>query len=411
MPPAPVVVSKVQLIKPEMKSFVGSLVPIRTSTVGSAVDGRVVEILVDEGDPVRMESLAAGSEEILGQPIVKLRTVALDIELDAANVELETRKQAEAELAASLPTEIESATAVVDEIQARLDYSQDNYQRLKELADSGGGTSRREIDEAFSIARSQAQLIIAAKNRLKKLTATKEAQLAQARLKVEAQEAEVRRLQEQKAEFTIRAPFVGFVTQKNTELGQWVKRGDEVMEIIQLDPIDLVVTVPQEYIQDLQIALDRAREAQQPFTAKIDVESSTAELTGEVVQIVPQANLLSRSFPVKIRIKNPSTGEGHLLKSGMLATARMYIGATEEMLMVEKDALVLGGPQVSVYAVRPDPETQQTVAVPCPVQTGRTIGNKIQIFGDVKEGDQIVIEGNERLRPNQEVMIVPAMKE
>ena len=60
MPPAPVVVSKVKsLNQAASKSFVGSLVPIRKSTVGSAVDGRVVKMFVDEGDPVEMESTNA----------------------------------------------------------------------------------------------------------------------------------------------------------------------------------------------------------------------------------------------------------------------------------------------------------------------------------------------------------------
>ena len=125
MPPAPVVVSKIQTItQSSSKSFVGSLVPIRTSTVGSAVDGRVVKIFVDEGDPVRMEATEATEAtettqstspvEELGQPIVQLRTVALEIEIEAAKVELETRKMAESELQQSLPTEIESASAMIE---------------------------------------------------------------------------------------------------------------------------------------------------------------------------------------------------------------------------------------------------------------------------------------------------------
>ena len=143
---------------------------------------------------------------------------------------------------------------------------------------------------------------------------------------VQAQEAEIRRLQEQRQEFTIRAPFAGFVTGKMTELGQWLNRGDEVMEIVQLDPIDLIVPVPQTYIQQLQVSIDQSRSTGKKLLAQVSIESLTESLEGEVVQIIPQANLRSRSFPVKIRIKNPSTGTGHLLKPGMLATASMFIG-------------------------------------------------------------------------------------
>ncbi len=96
----------------------------------------------------------------------------------------------------------------------------------KNLHSTGGGVSRREIDEAFSTFRSQAQLLIGAETLFKKLTTTREAKLSQARLAVQAQDAEIRQLQEQRQEFTIRAPFAGFVTVKMTELGQWLNRGD-----------------------------------------------------------------------------------------------------------------------------------------------------------------------------------------
>jgi HlyD family secretion protein len=424
MPPAPVVVSKVKSLnqaamnQAASKSFVGSLVPIRKSTVGSAVDGRVVKLFVDEGDPVAMESTETENAEQLGQPIVQLRTVSLDIEIEAANVELESRKMAESELQQSLPAEIDGAQAAIDEIKARLKYSKENYERLNELFSGGGGVSRREIDEAFSTYRSQSQLIIVAETLFEKLTTTREAKLSQAHLAVEAQEAEIRRLQEQRQEFTIRAPFAGFVTGKKTELGQWLSRGDEVMEIVQLDPIDLVVPVPQTYIQQLQISIDESRSTGKKLLAQVSIESLTEFLEGEVeflegevVQIIPQANLRSRSFPVKIRIKNPSTGTGHLLKPGMLATASMFIGPKEDMLMVTKDALVLGGPEISVYVVREDPVAKKTVAVPVPIKIGASIGNWIQVTGSIQAGDRVVVEGNERLRPNQDVQVTHEKEE
>ena len=408
MPPAPIVVAKVQSItQAESKSFVGSLVPIRSSTVGSAVDGRVIKMFVDEGDAVKMESSGtASSNEILGQPMVQLRTVALDIEIEAAKLELAIRQMAYQELQTSLPSEIQTAAAVIEEIKARLKYSRENYDRLKDLATKGGGVSQREMDEAFSIFRSQSQLILAAESRLNKLTSTKDDQLGQARLNVDAQRAAIRRLEEQKSEFTIRAPFAGFITLKNTELGEWVKRGDQVMEIIQLDPIELIVPVPQAYIQQLQTSIDDNDAAKTKLTAIVSVESVTGLFEGEIIQINPQADLRSRSFPVRIRIKNPKTGNGHLLKAGMLAQASMFIGAEKRLLMVPKDGLVLGGSQKSLFVVRTDPQSKKSVVVPVSIQVGASIGNWIHVEGGIKEGDQVDVEGNERLRPNQEVSIM-----
>ncbi len=404
-PPGPVAVSRVVATRqPASKSFIGTLYPVRSSIVGSAVDGRVTGIYVDEGDPVSIQETSdAGSEP--GQPIVQLRTVSLDIEIEAAEVELKTREQAEMELQASLPAEIESAEAVIDEIESRLKFSNDNYERLVRLAETGGGISKREIDESFSTMSSQSSLLVAARSQLNRLNATRESRLAQARSSVEAQQAEIRRLQELRDKYTIRAPFAGYVTSKRTELGQWVSQGEDVMEIVQLDPIELVINVPQAFIEQVQESLRINRQAGRKFTARVSVDDVAQLLEGEVVQIVPQADLRSRSFPVRIRIDNPPTDGGPLLKSGMLAQASLFIDRSEEILLIKKDALVLGGPRIILYVVSPGADGQPSSVRPVPVDIGASIDDWIQVSGQISAGDVVVIEGNERLMPGQPVMV------
>ncbi len=407
MGPSPVVVSRVISVQQsDSMTFAGSLVPNRTTTLGSAGDGRVVGLYVDEGDPVKMLPSDPSSKIRKGQPLVQLRTVALDIQIEAAQVELQLRQQAEKELQQSLPTEIAAAKAAVEEVQARLEYSKENYDRLKGLSTSGGGLSANEVQEAFSNYQSQSQLLAGSKFLLEKLTSTRETRLSQARLRVDAQSAEIKRLNEQRDELTIRAPFDGYVTSLNTELGQWVSRGDTVLEIVQLNPIELVISVPQTYISKLQDSFDRAREQSIDLVARVKVDSVSDSVTGKVIQIVPQANLRSRSFPVRIQIDNPKTNQGHLLKSGMIANASLFVGnADSKILLVKKDALVLGGPQKSLYVISKDPAGEKMVVKRVSVKIGATIGDWIQVTGDIAENDQVVVEGNERLRPMQEVRI------
>ncbi len=221
---------------------------------------------------------------------------------------------------------------------------------------------------------------------------------------MEAQQAEIRRLQELREKYTIRTPFAGYVTSKRTELGQWVSQGSEVMEIVQLDPIELVINVPQAFIQQIQESMRLSRQANRKFTARVSVKNVAQLLQGEVVQIVPQADLRSRSFPVRIRIPNPPGDGGPLLKSGMLAQASLFIDRAEEILLVKKDALVLGGPKIMLYVVNPDPEGPASVR-PVAVDIGASIGEWIEVIGGLSEGDQVVVEGNERLRPGQAVVV------
>ena len=58
------------------QTFVGTIVPTRRAVVGSAVDGRVVELYVSEGDRVDK-----------GQPLAQLLTETISLELKAAQAE------------------------------------------------------------------------------------------------------------------------------------------------------------------------------------------------------------------------------------------------------------------------------------------------------------------------------------
>jgi multidrug efflux pump subunit AcrA (membrane-fusion protein) len=128
--------------------------------------------------------------------------------------------------------------------------------------------------------------------------------------------------------------------------------------------------------------------------------------TGQVVAIVPQADVQARTFPVKVRVQNDTTDEGPLLKSGMYARVMLPTGSQRNAMLVPKDALVLGGPQPIVYTVE-SADGKQGTASPVPVQIGVAEGSLIQVTGPLQPGQLVVVQGNERLMPmpGQPVMI------
>ena len=59
-----------------------------------------------------------------------------------------------------------------------------------------------------------------------------------------------------------------------------------------------------------------------------------------------------------------------------------------------------------IYVVDHDKgEQKQGKARAVPVQVGVAEGRLIQVKGDLKPGQQVVIRGNERLRPGQDVVV------
>ena len=391
-PPAPVVVAEViQKDFAAGKDFVGTVEPRYQASVGTAVAGRVTDVMVEEGDAVKE-----------GQGLVQLLTDTIELELASARAELELRKQEMLELKnGARREELAQAKAAVLSAQALMKYQQRRRDRLQDLA-SERAVSREEVDEADSAA-------TAAEQRLKESIANldlvmagpREEKIAQAAARVDMQQAVVDRLEDQIKKHTIISRFDGYVTKKLVERGQWVQQGDPAIEVVALDEVDVVVPLSEEFVSFVKIG----------DIVPVFVASAPNEiLEGAVVSVTPQADPRARTFPVKVRVANKTLRNGLALRAGMLARVSLPTSHEQPCLLVPKDAVVLGGPSPVVYVVRVskrgDEETTQVA--PASVELGLAHGDLIEVRGAVKPGDRVVVKGNERLRPGQPVQIMPS---
>ena len=210
------------------------------------------------------------------------------------------------------------------------------------------------------------------------------------------------RLETQLRDHTIRTPFAGHVVSKLTEVGQWVERGAPVAEIIELDPIDVVVHVPETLVTQLEVG-DRV-----PLTFDA-ISSESRSLEGTIHGIVSSADQRSRTFPVRIRVANPSHDGKYLLRAGMQARATIA-GRSRPMLLIPKDALILGGPEKTVMVAHSE-RGQAPVAVRVAVETGVSRDDHIEVRGDLQAGQQVVVDGNERVQPGQTLRLVSELFE
>jgi RND family efflux transporter MFP subunit len=363
----------------EPRTFVGTIRPIRRSIVGSAAAGRVEEYLINEGDAVKK-----------GQPIAHLRRGIIQAELDAAKAELLVRQAELGELEKSFGEELEQAQARLAQAQALLRFRQTKMERSKAL---GSSISKELFEEDFSLATQAASSVREHQAALRILTeGAREMKTEQARAKVEGQRAEVQRLQEQFERHTMFAPFDGYIAAERTEVGQWVMQGDPVAEIVELSEVDVEIAVVEDFIGNLHAQVEGA----------VEVPALGQErFTGRVAAINPQADARAHTFPVKVRVANRIENDQPLLKSGMFARVTLAVGKPLPCVLVPKDAVVLGGPQPMVY-VAATAEGKTTVR-PVPVTLGPAQGAWISAIGDMKKGDAVIVEGNERVRPGQDI--------
>lgn len=366
----------------------GTAQPRRTSIVATQAQGLVVELLVEEGDHV-----------CVGQKIAQLRTRTLEIELAGAKATLASLEEEQRELEnGSRPDEITRAEALVAAARAQAEWSRMRLERMRDLSgQSAIILSPDELDAADAQSKRYAAEAAAAEavHRLAKEGPRKE-RIAQSRARAEAQREEVRRIEDEISKRAVKAPFDGYVTRKRTELGQTIVDGGPVIELIDLSTVEVQVMVLEDHIGKVR----RGLEAPVRFDAL-----GGAQLVGKVVAVIPQADVRSRQFPVKVRLENPVSEGDPLVKAGMLGRVLLPLGAPHEALVVPKDALVLESGRAVVYVV----EDGKTRLVP--VSLGGTDASWVEVEGDLEPGDKVVTRGNERLRPGEPVELLDVPEE
>jgi RND family efflux transporter MFP subunit len=370
------------------QTFVGTVMPLRKATIGSAVDGRVIEFPKNAGDRIEQ-----------GEVLAKLLTTTIQLELATAQAELKLRQEQLRELKNGVRTEeLKQAEARMLGAKATMSHEQKQRARAETMFANNRAVSEDERDAAVSeaIAAEQAYIDAWQAYELARLGARDE-RIAQAQAQVEMQQAIAERLQDQLEKHTIIARFSGYVTAEHTEVGQWLKSGDPVAEIVALDEVEITSQLVEQYVPYTRVGM----------TVDVDVPAIPGRrFAGVVTAIVPQADLQARTFPVHVRVRNELVNEKQpLLKAGMYARVSLPTGRKELALLVPKDALVLGGQRPTVYAIASATTGQPAKARPVPVELGAAVGNLMQVRGALAASEFVAVQGNERLNPPYDVFV------
>lgn len=215
------------------------------------------------------------------------------------------------------------------------------------------------------------------------------ARLDAAEAAFDAADARVRAGQSRTADRVIRAPFAGIMGLRTASPGQFVSPGDAIGTLDDISEIKLDFDVAETQIARLApgVAIV-ARTAAYP----------NDEFTGRIAQV--DSRIAAQSRTVRVRALLPNRDER--LRSGMLMTVEIRSNP-REALAVPEVALIdqADGAYVFTVAARDGrPTAQQTR-----IETGQRVGGMVEIVRGLTEGQQIVVEGVQRVRPGQPVRL------
>jgi RND family efflux transporter MFP subunit len=181
----------------------------------------------------------------------------------------------------------------------------------------------------------------------------------------------------------IRAPYSGVVVQRLVDRGEWISEGEVVAVLAKDDTVDIVVQVPERFIQYIQPDMN--------IRARVNAK----EISGKIFAVVPRGDIATRTFPVKIRTPNTDS-----LIEGMSARVVLPTGGRRESLVVPRDAVILRFGQTVIFTVADAKASMLPVSILG--YDGLTAG--VEARG-LQAGMRVVVHGNERLRDGQAVVV------
>jgi len=217
-----------------------------------------------------------------------------------------------------------------------------------------------------------------------------DARLQAAALKSRAasMEAELERLKVELGKKNIRAPFDGVALTRPVDRGEWVVSGGLVARIAASGEMDIVVNVPQGMLPFVK-----------PGTAA-EVTAGGRTFSGKVASVVPSGDISTRTFPVKVRVRNDGSFAG-----GMDARVSLPSSARVDAVIVPRDAITSKFGATVVFAA------VDGMAKMIPVKVIGYSGTTAGVMGEgLKGGMLVVVKGNERLNDGQPVNVAEPKK-
>ena len=192
----------------------------------------------------------------------------------------------------------------------------------------------------------------------------------------------------------ITAPVAGRLGLRQVDAGNIVRGGDAngIVVITQLQPISVIFTIPQDQLPSV---LKRMTGAEKIPTEAWDREGRVKLATGELITADNQIDTTTGTVKLKAQFGND---DGKLFPN-QFVNVRMQI-ETRTAVTVPAAAIQRGAQGIFVYVVKED----QSVTMR-PVKPGPSEGESTAIESGLKAGEQVVIDGVDRLREGAKVQV------
>lgn len=345
--------------------------------VYSKAEGKIVDLPVDRGDRVQQGQLLAAIED--EEPRARVAE---------AKAAMEVAKARRAQMEAGLrPQELEQARDEVQKAEAEFKNAGLNLERARELLNKGF-IAPQQLDEANLRHTSAKSFLNSAKEKLKMAEEGYRMEDRQAALaQLHQAEANLQTAEIRLADTRVTSPIGGIIGQRMVDKGAFVRASTAIFSIVEMDTVKVLINLTEKDIPSIK----------RSYQAQITVDAYPGQVfTGVVDKISPVVDRESRTGEVELLVQNRE----QKLKPGMFARVRMVVARREKAILVPSHALISRDGKSYLFVHENGKAVKRNVAL------GISDGVKAEVLENLREGEEVIVAGLEKLKDNSPVNVM-----
>jgi multidrug efflux pump subunit AcrA (membrane-fusion protein) len=355
----------------------GDIAPLMQVDLYPKVSGYLEKISVQIGDSVRQGQVIAQIDR--AEFLEKVREIDAKVaQAKAQYAELEAGTRVE---------DIREAEEAVKQAQSRFNNAKLQRERILALYNRQV-ISKKELDVSemdYNVTEAQ---LAGAEQRLKSLKEGARPEVRAAALgKLKEMEAILAQEQIRLQNTQIVAPFLGEIVRRNVDSGALVSPSTPLVTLVHLETLKVVANVLEKDIALVKVGM-KVKVLPEAYPDK--------PFEGTIVRINKALDLATRTLQAEINIPNP----GHLLKPGMFARIEVALKERPGALAVPREAVFEEGGKRFLFVVEGSQAFRRAVF------TGIEQGQLIEVVEGLKDGDKVVIRGQESLRDGSAIRVI-----
>ena len=364
------------------RTYTGTIVSRRSSSLGFERGGKLLNLTVDLGEQVEV-----------GTPLAVLDTQKLKAQQQELLAE---RKQVKAQLqellAGSRSETVAAAKSTVKSLQSQLKLAQTKDRRRQELHTSGA-ISREQLDEVTTEVNTLQARLNEAQSKLDELLAgPRPEKIAAQQALVEQFDAKLASLEVELEQSILKAPFTGRIAKRLVDEGTVVSAGESIFTLVEASTLEVHVGVPVNTTSQILLGTNQ----------QLQIGSRTYQ--AQVLSTLPQLDSATRTLTVVLGLDQSAAKE---VRVGQVARLKLSETIADSGYWLPTTALVKGVRGLwSCYVLgnseNVDNNFQKAFRVEQrELEVLQTESDRVFVRGTIQNTDKVIVNGNHRIVAGQ----------